>query len=69
VENARISLDENEPKVARLMLRNHLIKLVEVMTKKEISESLQRKGLEQKAMILMLRKHLISLVEDVKEKG
>jgi hypothetical protein len=69
VENVRNSPAENEQKAMRLILREHMINLVEVVTEKAISESLQRMGLEQKAVILMLRKHLINLAEDVKEKG
>jgi hypothetical protein len=37
---------DNEKKVARLMLRKHLINLVEVMTEGEIYESMQRMGPE-----------------------
>jgi hypothetical protein len=39
------------------------------MTEREISESMQRTGPEQKVVSLMLRKHLINLAEDAKEKG
>jgi hypothetical protein len=38
----------DEQKVTSLMLREHLINLVEAMTEKEISESLQRTEPEQK---------------------
>jgi hypothetical protein len=69
VENARNSPVDYEPKDTSLMLRKHLIKLVEVMTEREISEGMQRTRPEQKATSLMLRKHLINLAEDVKEKG
>jgi hypothetical protein len=70
VENARnIRAAENESKATSLMLRKHLINLVEAMTEREISESMQRMGPEQKVVSLMLRKHLINLAEDVKEKG
>jgi hypothetical protein len=69
VENARSSPAENEQKATSLMLREHLINLIEAVTEKEISESLQRTRPEQKAASLMLRKHLINLAEDVKEKG
>jgi hypothetical protein len=51
------------------MLREHLINLIEAMTEKKISESLQRTRPEQKVASLMLRKHLINLAEAVKEKG
>ena len=40
VENKRNSPAENEPKAMILMLRKHLINLVEAMTKREISESM-----------------------------
>jgi hypothetical protein len=43
------------------MLRKHLINLIEAMTEKKISESMQRTGPEQKVVSLMLRKHLINL--------
>jgi hypothetical protein len=48
VENARTSPAENEQKATSLMLRKHLINLVEAMTEREISESMQRTGPEQK---------------------
>ena len=69
VENVRISPAENEMKAVSLMLRKHLINLVEAVTEREISESMQRTRPEQKVMSLMLRKHLINLTEVVKEKG
>jgi hypothetical protein len=40
VENARNSPAENEPKDKRLMLRKHIINLVEVMTERKIYESM-----------------------------
>jgi hypothetical protein len=42
VENARNTPGENEPKATSLMLRKHLINLIEVVTEREISESMQR---------------------------
>jgi hypothetical protein len=60
---------ENESKAMSSMRRKHLKNLIEVMTEREISESMQRTGPEQKVVSLMLRKHLINLVEDAKEKG
>jgi len=69
VENARNTPTENEPKATSLMLRKHMINLLEAMTERKISKSMQRTGPEQKATSLMLRKHLIKFSEDVKEKG
>jgi hypothetical protein len=47
-ENERSSLADDEQKAMSLMLRENLINLVEAMTEKEISESLQRTKPEQK---------------------
>jgi hypothetical protein len=55
----RISLTENKKKDTSLM--EHMINLVETMTDKEISESLQRTRPELKAVRLMLKKHLINI--------
>jgi hypothetical protein len=41
-ENVQISLVDNEEKATSLMLVEHLINLTKAITKKEISESLQR---------------------------
>jgi hypothetical protein len=60
---------ENESKAKSLMRRKHLINLVEAMTEREISKSMQRMRPQQKAASLMLRKHLINLAKDAKEKG
>jgi hypothetical protein len=69
VENVRNTPTENESKATSLLLRKHLINLVEAVTERETSESLQKARPEQKTTSLMPRKHLINLVEDVKEKG
>ena len=42
VENAKNIPVENEHKAMSLMWRKHLINLIEVMTEREISESMQR---------------------------
>jgi hypothetical protein len=46
VENVRSSPVENEQKIAGLMWREHMINLIEVVTEKELSESMQRMGPE-----------------------
>jgi hypothetical protein len=48
VENVGSSQAENEQKAASLMLRKHLINLVEAIIERKISESLQRTEPEQK---------------------
>jgi hypothetical protein len=69
VENAKSIPAENEQRATSLMWRKHLINLVEAMTDREISKSMQRTEPERKVANLMLRKHLVNLAEDAKEKG
>jgi hypothetical protein len=70
VENERKKrVVENESKATSLMQRKHMINLVEAMTEREISESIQRTRPKQKVTSLISSKHLINLTEDAKEKG
>jgi hypothetical protein len=69
VENVRSSPTENEEKVVSLMWSRHLKNLIKFVTEGEISESMEKMGLDQKTTSLMLTKHMINLAKDVKEKG